>query len=151
MSTVTRRWFAFVTVEDRSGASTALTGVFSERGVSFGSISSLDVHDGIGTLSVEFTASERLAHVLVRTLERLAVVRSVLLVHAEDPRVRALAVIHCTAPGIAVPGVATWTEGEGDGATTVLSGSLSAVEEAVSLLRDAGSSPVAVTVLPPRG
>lgn len=150
MSALTRRWFAFVTVEDRSGASAALTGVFSERGVSFGSISTLDVHDGIGTLSVEFAASERLAHVLVRTLERLAVVREVALVPADDPGVRAVAVIHCPPPEVDTPEVAAWTEGEGCEATTVLSGPLTAVETAVAQLRLAGSTPVAVTVLPPR-
>ncbi|WP_152659359.1 hypothetical protein [Demequina salsinemoris] len=151
MSMLTTRWFAFVTVEDRAGASAALAGVFSERGVSFGSISTLDVHGGIGTLSVEFSASERLAQVLVRTLERLAVVRSVSLVHVEDPRVRAVAVICCPPPEIALPGVSAWTEDVDGEPTTVLRGSLPAIEAAVAELRAAGSPPAAVTVLPPRG
>ncbi len=152
-SPITRRWFAFVRVVDRSGTVTALTGVFSERGVSFGSLSTLDVHGGSGTMSVEFTASERLAHVLMRTIERLAVVKAVTLVHAEDRCLRALGVVAIDggeAVSIAAPGVTVWTEGEGAGATTVLSGPLAQVECAVRTLRDAGAASLAITVLPPR-
>jgi hypothetical protein len=150
---ITRRWFAFVRVIDRSGTSTAITGVFSERGVSFGSLSTLDVHDGLGTMSVEFRASERLAHVLVRTVERLAVVKAVTLVHAEDPCVRALGVVATggrEALTAAQPHVTVWTEGSGTTLTTVLSGPLVEVERAVEALRDAGATSVAITVLPPR-
>ena len=150
---ITRRWFAFVRVIDRSGTSTAITGVFSERGVSFGSLSTLDVHDGLGTMSVEFRASERLAHVLVRTVERLAVVKTVTLVHAEDPCVRALGVVATggrESVTVAQPHVTVWTEGSGTTLTTVLSGPLVEVERAVEALRDAGATSVAITVLPPR-
>ncbi|WP_156164976.1 hypothetical protein [Demequina silvatica] len=149
MSALTRRWFAFVRVEDRSGASAALTGVFSERGVSFGSLSTLAVHAGVGTLCVEFAASERLAQVLVRTLARLAVVRDVDLVRADDARVRAVAVLPgAVAPAEAGEGVAAWADAEAD--LMVLSGSVSAVESTVDRLRAAGRPPVAVSVLPPR-
>ena len=150
---ITRRWFAFVRVIDRSGTSTAITGVFSERGVSFGSLSTLDVHDGLGTMSVEFRASERLAHVLVRTVERLAVVKAVTLVYAEDPCVRALGVVATgsrEALTAAQPHVTVWSEGSGTTLTTVLSGPLVEVERAVEALRDAGATSVAITVLPPR-
>ncbi|WP_156155966.1 hypothetical protein [Demequina phytophila] len=149
MSTLTRRWFAFIRVEDRSGASAALTGVFSERGVSFGSLSTLDVHAGVGTLCVEFAASERLAQVLVRTLARLAVVRDVDLVRADDARVRAVAILPGgVAPGDPGEGVDAWADPAGD--LTVLSGTVAAVESAVARLRAGGRPPVAVSVLPPR-
>lgn len=147
---ITQRWFAFVRVVDRSGTSTAITGVFSERGVSFGSLSTLDVHDGMGTMSVEFKASERLAKVLMRTIERLAVVTAVTLVHAEDSRMRALCVVADAAETKPFPGVTVWTEGEGSTATLVLSGPLTEVEQAVAGLRAAGATSVAITVLPPR-
>ncbi|WNM23997.1 hypothetical protein RN607_11545 [Demequina capsici] len=151
MSTLTRRWFAFVTVEDRSGASTALTGVFSERGVSFGSISTLDVHDGMGTLSVEFAASERLAHVLVRTLARLSVVRDATLVAADDSRVRAVAMLTGGTGDEALPAEAdVHRHGEGPDATTIVMGRLSAVEAAVATMRGSGCAVEAITVLPPR-
>ena len=152
MTGLTRRWFAFVTVEDRSGASAALAGVFSERGVSFGSISTLDVHDGLGTLSVEFSASERLAHVLIRTLGRLAVARGASLVAADDPRVRAVAMLTGESGGATLPpDAAVHRHGVGAEATTIVAGPLAAVETAVSSLRDAGCGVEALTVLPPRG
>jgi len=145
MTAITLRWFAFLRVEDRSGASAALTGVFSERGVSFGSLSTLDVHDGIGTMSVEFSASERLAHVLVRTLERLAVVRTVALVRADDPGVRAVAVLS-HADDARLPEALAVAR---DAGTTVVAGPLADVEWTVADQRDAGATLVAVTVLPP--
>ncbi|WP_062383997.1 hypothetical protein [Demequina iriomotensis] len=149
MSTLTQRWFAFVQVEDRSGASAAIAGVFSERGVSFGSISTLDVHGGVGTMCVEFGASERLAHVLVRTLERLAVVRSVDLVHADDARVRAVAVLAAVGEEIGAPaGVSVHRDGlEG---TVLLTGPLTAVASTVASLRAGDATVEAFTVLPPR-
>jgi len=148
---ITQRWFAFVRVVDRSGTSTAITGVFSERGVSFGSLSTLDVHDGMGTMSVEFSASERLAQVLMRIIERLAVVKSVTLVHADDARLRALGAVNGVMfEAVTEPGVTAWTDGVGAEATTVLSGPLAAVERVVNELRTAGPAAVALMVLPPR-
>ncbi len=151
MSTITQRWFAFVEVEDRSGASAALTGVFSERGVSFGSISTLDVHAGLGTMSVEFAASERLAQVLVRTLERLAVVRAVALIRADDARVHAVAVLTDVPEDLTVgPTVSVHRHGDGDAAVTMLAGPLPAVSAAVAALRGRDATVEALTVLPPR-
>ncbi|WP_062317478.1 hypothetical protein [Demequina maris] len=151
MSAITQRWFAFVHVEDRSGASAALTGVFSERGVSFGSISTLDVHAGLGTMSVEFAASERLAHVLIRTLERLAVVRSVTLIRADDARVQAVAVLTDVPADLdADARVSVHRHGDGAAAVTMLAGPLPAVDAAVAALRERGATVEALTVLPPR-
>ncbi|WP_062466989.1 hypothetical protein [Demequina maris] len=151
MSAITQRWFAFVQVEDRSGASAALTGVFSERGVSFGSISTLDVHAGLGTMSVEFAASERLAHVLIRTLERLAVVRSVTLIRADDARVRAVAVLTGAPADLDVDArLSVHRHGDDAAAVTMLAGPLPAVDAAVAALRERGATVEALTVLPPR-
>jgi len=152
---ITQRWLAFVHVVDRSGTVTALTGVFSERGVSFGSLSTLDVYEGQGTMSVEFRASARLAHVLMRTIDRLAVVRSAVLVHADDASLRALAAVTCptadpTSCALDEPGVTLWTEGTGEDAATVLTGPLTSVERAVATLRQTGPASVVLTVLPPR-
>ncbi|WP_062463160.1 hypothetical protein [Demequina soli] len=147
MSAITQRWFAFTQVEDRSGASAAIAGVFSERGVSFGSISTLDVHGGIGTMCVEFAASERLAQVLVRTLARLAVVRAVDLVRADDARVRAVAVL----AGVAVdPDTVAGVGVHRDGELVILTGPLPTVAAAVADLRGGGAAVEALTVLPPR-
>ncbi|SEJ17384.1 hypothetical protein [Demequina mangrovi] len=151
MSTITQRWFAFIEVEDRSGASAALTGVFSERGVSFGSVSTLDVHDGRGTMSVEFAASERLAQVLVRTLERLAVVVSVALVRADDAGVRAVAVLTGIPSEPEVPAeVSVHRHDDAAGGITMLVGPLPSVSAAVAELRPRGATVQALTVLPPR-
>jgi len=150
MSAVSRRWFAFVTVEDKAGASTALTGVFSERGVSFGSISTLDVHGGIGTLSVAFSASDRLAQVLVRTLARHSVVRDVTLVAADDARLRGIATLTGGSGDHALPADAeVHRYGDGARAITIVVGPLPAVEEAVAVLRASGCTVESVTALPP--
>ncbi|MDN4490067.1 ACT domain-containing protein [Demequina sp. SYSU T00068] len=151
MTAVSTRWFAFVEVDDRAGASSALTGVFSERGVSFASISTLDVHDGRGTVCVEFTASERLAHVLVRTLERLAVVRAVVLIRADDAGVGAVAVLTGVVGDVeAGPGVTVHSHAEGGAPITMLAGPLTDVRATMADLRGRGAVVEALTVLPPR-
>ncbi|WP_062303404.1 hypothetical protein [Demequina subtropica] len=149
MSTLTQRWFAFVQVEDRSGASAAIAGVFSERGVSFGSISTLDVHGGVGTLCIEFSASERLAQVLIRTLARLAVVRAVDLVHADDVRVRAVGVVSGARDDLLLE-AAVGVHHDEAGGTVILTGPVADVRAAVASLRVDGATVEALTVLPPR-
>lgn len=138
------RWLVFVRVEDRSGALTALAGVFSERGVSFESLNTLEVNGGSGLMSISFVSSENLARVLVRTLARLAVVRRLRLERADDPGVRAVAVVDET-PDIAIdaPVVQVWSQ------ATLVAGSLREVEEAVERARAAGAPRVSLMVLPP--
>lgn len=123
------RWIVFITTDDRSGALTALAETFSSRGVSFESFNTLRVGEGEGEMSIIFRASARLARVITRTLERIAVTRAVRLVRAADPDVRAVAVV--------------------TGADPLITGSLVAVETALEQRRGAGEALEALTVLPP--
>lgn len=70
-------WLAEIDGEDHVGTLTAVASVFSSRGVSFASIDADATGDRLAVLAVGFRASERLAQVVARTLERLAAVRSV--------------------------------------------------------------------------
>lgn len=156
MSSVDMRWIVFLTVDDRSGTVTALAECFSTRGVSFEAFNTLDVHDGGGAMAVVFRGSERIARVLARTLERLAVVRTVTLERTDDPRVRAIgsvtlpegssaqAVLADAGAEVAVEVAAPWA-----GDAVLLAGSLPHVEAALVAARAAGATGVAVTVLPP--
>ncbi|MBB2975590.1 acetolactate synthase small subunit [Microbacterium endophyticum] len=121
------RWVAFVTVADRSGTVTALANMFSTRGVSFESFHTLSVRDGVGRMSITFRGSERLSRVLVRTLERLDVVRSVQLENTGDERVRAIAVL----------------------GSSVIIGPFADVESQLDDALAEGETLVAFTVLPP--
>lgn len=137
------RWVVFVRVADRNGALTALAGVFSERGVSFESLNTLDVYGGAGLMSISFVSSDRLARVLVRTLDRLAVVSGSLLRQADDPQVRAVAVVDTSGsydPEVVQP----WPNSQ------LLAGSLQEVAARVTQLRTLGACQVALMVLPPQ-
>ena len=79
------RWVAFVHGADATGTLTALAGVFSTRGVSFDSLSTGDVADGVGLIVVTFTATERRQRLLMRTVRRLASVRAAEVRAADDP------------------------------------------------------------------
>lgn len=70
------RWRVRLLAEHRAGSVAAVTGVFANRGVSFDRLAA-GVVDGEPRIDIEFAASARLARVLGRTLERLAVVRVV--------------------------------------------------------------------------
>ena len=83
------RWVALVRGADRPGTLTALTSVFSTRGVSFDSLATGAVDGGSGSIAVTFHASLRRQQHLVRTVERLSAVQSVVVRPASDPRVRA--------------------------------------------------------------
>jgi hypothetical protein len=146
-SSIHERWIAFVTADDRSGTLTALTEMFSSRGVSFTSFSTLSVADGTGVMSIIFPASERLARVLARTLDRLAVTRTVSLVRAADPGVRAVAVVAGTVP---LSGTACTVMPWGADGTLLVAGAFAEVEDAVSRMRSAGAVVESLTVLPPR-
>ncbi|RMI14418.1 hypothetical protein [Cellulomonas triticagri] len=91
------RWVAFVRGVDATGTLTALAGVFSTRGVSFDSLATGDVVDGVGLIVVTFTASERRQRLLTRTVARLAAVRSVE-VRAAEPSEHAAAVVTSDLP-----------------------------------------------------
>jgi acetolactate synthase small subunit len=149
MSGASERWVAFVRADDRSGVLTGLAGVFSTRGVSFESFDTLDAHGGVALMSVTFRASERLARVLMRTVERLAPVHSVAIERADDARVRAVAIVRAPLPApldaAALDVVTGWG---GDAGAVIVAGPLAAVEAALAPLRAAGAA-ASVTVLPP--
>lgn len=142
---------AFVQGADRTGTLTALTGVFSTRGVSFDSLSTgSDVADGVGPIVVTFTASERRSRLLVRTVARLAAVRSVDLRSAADPEVRAVAVLAPGDPGFVLP---AGVRRSGDPATgpVLVDGPLALVEQVVAAAHRAGARSVTSVVLPHPG
>lgn len=72
-------WVATVHGVDRPGTLTALTGVFSTRGVSFDALATTPADDGgrVGRIDVAFSATERRTRALERAVGRLATVRSV--------------------------------------------------------------------------
>ncbi|MEV7692427.1 hypothetical protein AB0N73_03750 [Microbacterium sp. NPDC089189] len=146
---VHERWIVFVSAHDRSGTLTALAETFSSRGVSFTSFTTLTVADGAGAMSIIFRASERLARVLARTLERLAMTRTVSLHRASEPAVRAVAVVAVVAGAVGVGGssVAVTRAGWADGGAVIVSGSLVDVEAALEPLPVGAVH--AITVLPP--
>lgn len=144
---ITRQWVAFVTADDRSGALTALAEMFSSRGVSFDSFNTLTVDDGMGVLSFIFRGSERLARVLARTLARLVVVRAVELRHADDERVRAIAVLSGVPRGDTS---ALDTVTEGTNGTVIVVGSFRSVRETLRESKAAGVMALTMTVMPAR-
>jgi acetolactate synthase small subunit len=143
MSGIDDRWVVFITAVDRSGTISAVTETFSSRGVSFESLNTLDVHDGRGRLSVTFRGSPRIARELVRTLERLIVVRAVVLMRAEDSALQAVAVVSGRVEGVDASTVSAWDD------LRVVTGSFASVEEAVAAARATGAVIRAVTVVPP--
>lgn len=147
-----RRWVAFVAGADATGTLTALTGVFSTRGVSFDSLTTGDVADGVGLIVVTFTASERRQRLLLRTLRRLAAVRSAEVRAVDDPAVRAAAVVHLPREsGAFVPpeGAAVrWSGDPGAGQPLLVEGPLPEVERVVAHARARGADSAATVVLP---
>lgn len=148
--TVEQRWVSFVHGADRTGTLTALASVFSTRGVSFDSIGTGDVSDGIGLVVVTFTASERRQGLLTRTLRRLAAVRSVEVYRADDPAVRAAGVVRLPAGTVFVPPPDTAVRWSGDttaGQPLLVEGPLVDVEQVVAQARARGAESTAVVIL----
>lgn len=154
LSAEDRRWVAFVRGDDRIGTLTALTSVFSTRGVSFDSLSTGDVAEGVGLIVVVFSASERRQRMLTRTVRRLAGVRSVQVRAASDPAVRAAAVVllPSTEAGYTPPADAAvrWTGDPAAGQPVLLEGPLADVERVLEHARERGAVRAATAVLPPR-
>jgi len=147
-----RRWVAFVQGADASGTLTALTSVFSTRGVSFDSLTTGDVADGVGLIVVTFTASERRQRLLARTVRRLAAVRSAEVRAVDDPAVRAAAVVRLpvTSGAFTPPAdvAVRWSGDPGAGQPLLVEGSLPDVERVVAAARGRGADSVATVVLP---
>ncbi|MGO1317432.1 MAG: ACT domain-containing protein [Cellulomonadaceae bacterium] len=151
MSTPDVRWVAFVRGADRTGTLTAITGVFSSRGVNFESLATGDVGGGTGLMIIVFTASERLQRLLARTLARLTAVHSVAVRRADDPTVRAAGVVHMPAGASFAPpaqAAVTWSGDAAAGEPVLLEGQLTAVEQVLDAARAAGAAAVAAVLLP---
>ena len=144
------RWVAFIRGADRAGTVSALAGVFSTRGVNFDSLTTGGVDADTGSIVVTFTASERRQHLLVRTVERLSVVRSVEVRSAEDRSVRAAGVVRLPR-GVAftVPGGTDvrWSGDSTSGHPVLVEGPLADVELVIAHARASGA--VATGILPP--
>jgi hypothetical protein len=147
-----RTWVAFVHGADATGTMTALAGVFSTRGVSFGSLSTGVAADGVGLIVVTFTASERRQRLLMRTVRRLAAVRSAQVRATDDPAVRAAAVVQLPASGggFRPPADAAvrWSGDPAAGQPVLVEGSLTDVERVVAIARAQGAVSAATVVLP---
>lgn len=167
----TEAWVVLVRGEDRPGTLTAVTGVFSDRGVSFDSLATGGVDGDVGTIAVTFRATPRRQAVLVRTVARLAAVRDVLVRRADDPAVRAAGVVRMPAgvavpavmavpAGVAVPAVMAvpaaarpghpeplvWTGDTAAGGPLLVEGSLADVAAVVRAARDAGATTATVVL-----
>lgn len=147
-----RRWVAFLRGADATGTLTALAGVFSTRGVSFDSLATGHAVDGEGLIVVTFSATERRQRLLVRTVRRLAVVRAVQVRAADDPEVRAAAVVHLPASsgGFVPPGgtAVRWSGDPAAGQPVLVEGGLPDVERVVADARARGAVSAATVVLP---
>ncbi|NHC44201.1 ACT domain-containing protein [Motilibacter aurantiacus] len=144
-----RRWVFLADSADQPGALTSITGVFSTRGVNFDSVATSTSTPGIGTVVGLFRASERRCQQLARTLRRLEAVQRVTLRPAEDPSVRAAAVVRMPESGTFTPSAATATTWTGDGSAErplLVQGSLRAVERVVEEARRSGGT-ATLTVL----
>jgi hypothetical protein len=126
-----RRWALVAHTADRPGAITAITGVFSSRGVNFDSIAGSAPTPNQATVIGLYRTSERRSAQLVRTVGRLEVVDSVSVRPAEDPSVRAVGIMEVPA-GTLVPAPATSATWTGNGTPEhplLVQGSLRAVEK----------------------
>jgi acetolactate synthase small subunit len=134
-------WVVLVRGTDRPGTLTALTSVFSTRGVSFSSLATGAVDGDVGTIAVTFRASPRRQQLLVRTVERLSVVRSVEVRSADDPAVRAAGVVQMPAVGVRSSGDAS------AGQLVLVEGSLADVSTVVAHARAQGAAMTATVVV----
>jgi acetolactate synthase regulatory subunit len=126
-----RRWALVAHTADRPGAITAITGVFSSRGVNFDSIAGSAPTPNQATVIGLYQTSERRSAQLVRTVGRLEMVDAVSVRPAEDPSVRAVGIMEVP-DGTLVPPPATAATWTGDGTPErplLVQGSLRAVEK----------------------
>lgn len=88
-----RGWLMVVHTQDRPGALSALSAVFSSRGVNFDSLATGAVDGSVGSIALSFRTTARRARLLDRAVERLATVRAVTTRHDDDPAVLAAGVV----------------------------------------------------------
>ena len=144
------RWVALVRGTDRPGTLTALTSVFSTRGVSFESLATGAVDGDAGTIAVTFRASARRQQLLVRTVERLSVIRSIEVRSADDPAVRAAGVVRMPdGVGFTPPDDADvrWSGDASAGQPVLVEGSLADVTTVVAHARAQGAAMTATVIV----
>ena len=145
------RWVAFVRADDTTGTIAALAGVFAARGVSIASLAT-GYEDGTsGLVVVTFRTGERRQRMLTRTVERLAVVRGLVVRRADDPGVRAAAVVHLPAGvdfGPPPHAVVRWSGDTAHGEPLLVEGALVDVEAVVRAARAAGGTGDAMVIQP---
>lgn len=148
VSSLGPRWVAIVNGEDRPGTLTALTSVFSSRGVSFESLATGALDGEVGAITVTFTATPRRQALLIRTVARLAVVSAVRVRRADDPGVHAAAIVHLPA-GVELPPppAEVGVTGGAAGGPLLVEGSLAEVSVVVSAAKAAGATLAATVVL----
>jgi hypothetical protein len=146
------RWVAFVRADDTTGTIAALAGVFAARGVSVGSLATGNEQGTCGLVVVTFRTGERRQRMLTRTLRRLPMVRGLVVRPADDPGVRAAAVVHLPA-GVAFrppSGVTVrWSGETARGEPLLVEGALVDVERVVVAARSAGATGDALAIQPP--
>lgn len=146
------RWILYVRADHRTGTIAALAGVFATRGMNFDALATGESAEGTGLVTVTFVANERRQQLLARSVERLAVVHSVLVRRADDLGVRAAAVLQLP-PGVAfVPpphaGV-RWSGRTDRGEPLLVEGALVDVEVVVDAALAAGALAHALVIQPP--
>lgn len=147
-----QRYVAYLRVTDRPGTLTAVAEVVSTRGISIESFATGDFADGTAVMTLVFTTSERLQRLIERTLNRLAVVRSVAVLPASDPQVLATGVVHpdpdlSFAPPAEV--AITWSGEIDKGQPLLIEGQLLEVEKVLAAARAEGAHRVSSALLPP--
>ena len=147
-ATAEPRWALVAHTADRPGAVTAITGVFSSRGVNFESIVGSALIPSQTTVIGLYRTSERRSAQLVRSVGRLEVVDAVSARPADDPSVRAVGIMEVPDGTLVPPSAAsaTWT---GDGtpeSPLLVKGSLRAVEQIAAQAHQAQGTAVVVVL-----
>lgn len=138
-----QRWVFVIKAQDKPGALTGAASVFSTRGVSLdtilgGGLTGTGV-DG-GRIVVSFRATQRKQAMLLRVVERLSAVLKVDCYPYSSPELRAIAIVRVSAAADTdweVTDVQTEIISENnDSRRMLLTGSTSAVEQIVEMLRE---------------
>jgi len=137
------RWVFLVRLEDAPGALTALSSVFSSRGVSIDLL--LGNGRGLpagGSIVLAFRAGRAKMDTLLRVARRLEKVREIRAYPYADPQLRAVALAHLTPADTPLPNLlpvqAEVVANSPEGPTLLLSGSTLAVDQALALLDASG-------------
>lgn len=135
------RWVFVLKVQDAPGALTAISSVFSSRGVSLEIILGNGLalgEEGGGIIVLSFHATAKKRETLHRTVARLAKVVEVQDYPFAAPQLRALAIARVSTPGLNLSAIQahaeTLTE-TAEEATILLSGDAQCVDEALRTLR----------------